>query len=179
MTHTRIQPRALVLVALIGLVALTRLLPHPPNFTPLLAIALFAGALFADRRLAVLVPLAALLLTDALLGWHATWAFVYGSVALASLLGLWGLRNRRSVARVGGFALGGSVLFFVLTNLGVWLVQDLYPPTPAGLSACFLAAIPFFHNTLLSTLVYCVALFGGLALAERSGVFAGALRGSR
>lgn len=171
--------RGVFLLALIGVVALTRLLPHPPNFTPVLALALFGAGVFADRRVAVLAPLAAMLLTDALIGLHATLPFVYGAVALTSLLGLGLLRDRSSPGRVGALALGSSVLFFVLTNFGVWLVQDLYPHTAAGLWACYLAAIPFFHNTLASTVVYALALFCGLWAAERLGLPGRAVRAAR
>lgn len=165
------ENRGLFLLGLICVVALTRLLPHAPNFTPVLAIALFSGAMFTDRRVAMLVPLAAMALTDLVLGWHATLPFVYMAVALTALLGRWIPRaGRLPLLRAGGMALGASVLFFVLSNFAVWALQGLYPPTAEGLVACYVAAIPFFHNTLAATLLYAAALFGGLTLAERSGM---------
>ncbi|MCV6603914.1 MAG: hypothetical protein OIF34_01315, partial [Porticoccaceae bacterium] len=84
----------------------------------------------------------------------------YGAVALITTMGFW-LRKGRTVAATAGFALGGSVLFFVLTNFGVWLSGAMYPMTPSGLMACYVAAIPFFHNTLIATALYSALLFSG------------------
>lgn len=158
--------RLFLLVALVALAAATRLLPHPPNFAPIAAIALFAGATFADRRLAFAVPFVALFATDLLLGLHATMPFVYAGFALTVLLG-GALARQRGVTRLAGVATGASVLFFVLTNFGVWMVQGLYPHTAAGLAACYAAAIPFFQNSLAGDLLYTGLLFGALALAEQ------------
>jgi len=91
--------------------------------------------------------------------------FVYGSFALNVVLGRL-IRDRRSPLVVGGAALAGSVLFFVITNFGVWLSSDLYPQTAEGLVVCYVAAIPFFRNTLAGDLLYACVLFGGFALAE-------------
>lgn len=166
--------RFLVLVAMILAAAASRLIPHPPNFTPIGAMALFGGACFAHRRAAFVVPLAAMFLSDLAigllsgnlsLGLHRLIPVVYGSFALIVCLGFW-LRSRRTVLPIAGATLAGSVLFFVLTNFGVWALGSLYPNTWEGLVACYVAAIPFFHNTLFGDAVYSTALFGGLALAE-------------
>lgn len=168
------QTRPLVLVSMILAAAVSRLIPHPPNFAPIGAMALFGGACFADRRVAFFVPLAAMFLSDLAigllsgdlsLGLHRLIPVVYGSFALIVCLGFW-LRKRRSVLPITGAALAGSVLFFVMTNFGVWALGSWYPKTWEGLVACYVAAIPFFHNTLLGDAVYSTALFGGLALAE-------------
>jgi hypothetical protein len=145
-----------------------RLLPHPPNVTPIAAIALFGGAHFASKRAALAVPLTAMCLSDVLLGFgvHRVMPFVYGSFASTVFLGRL-IRDRRSALAVGGAALTGSVLFFVVTNFGVWLVGDLYPRTLEGLVACYVAGIPFFRNTLAGDFLYAGALFGGFALAQR------------
>lgn len=150
-----------------------RLLPHPPNVTPVAALALFSGAYFANKKAAFAVPLAAMLLSDLVLGLVRYGAailpampFVYGSFALTVCLGLL-LRRRRSPLAIGAAALAGSVLFFVLSNFGVWLRWDFYPKTLEGLARCYVAAIPFFRNTLAGDLVYVVFLFGGFALAQR------------
>ena len=146
--------------------AATRLLPHPPNFSPVAALALFGGASFASKRAAFLVPLAAMFLSDLVLGLHSLIPVVYGSFALITCLGLW-LRQRQSISRIAGAAVVGALLFFVLTNFGVWALENLYPKTWAGFADCYVAAIPFFCNTLVSNLLYSALLFGGLALAER------------
>ena len=160
------NPRFGVLTAMILLAAASRLIPHPPNFTPIAALALFGGASFADKRAAFLVPLAGLLLSDLVLGFYALMPVVYGSFALIVCLGFW-LRRQRSVARIAGAAVASAVLFFIVTNFGVWAFGTLYPRTAAGLTECYIAAIPFFQNTLSSNLLYAGVLFGGLALAEK------------
>ena len=159
------KPRFLFLAGMILLAAGSRLIPHPPNFSPIAALALFGGAQFADKRLALLVPLAAMFLSDLVLGLHPLIPVIYGSFALIACLGFW-LRRWRSVWAVVGAAMIGALLFFVLTNFGVWAMGHMYPKTPAGLLACYAAAIPFFQNTLLSNLFYAALLFGGLAVAE-------------
>lgn len=159
------KPRFLFLVGIILAAAVSRLIPHPPNFSPIAAIALFGGAQFADKRLAFLVPLAAMFLSDLVLGLHSLIPVIYGGFALIVCLGFW-LRRRQNVWAIGGAAIVGALLFFVLTNFGVWAIGHLYPKTPAGLVDCYVAAIPFFRNTLLSNLLYSALLFGGLAVAE-------------
>lgn len=175
-----IDKRVIALAGIVLAAALLRLVPHPWNMTPVAAMALFGGAAFADRRLAFLLPLAAMALSDLALGlmhgtgwFHSTLPFVYGAFALTVLLGRT-LTARRGVARVAAATLGASLLFFLLTNFGTWATQDLYPATPAGLVACYVAALPFFANTLLGNAFYATLLFGGLTLAERRGGPAGA-----
>jgi hypothetical protein len=129
-------------------------------------VALFGGATFADKRAAFLVPLAALCLTDFWFGFSLLTPVVYGSFALIVCLGFW-LHGRRSAGRIVAAALCGSILFFILTNLGVWALAPLYPKTLSGLSECYIAAVPFFRNTLAGDLLYSGLLFGGLAMAER------------
>ena len=160
------QPRLIVLAGMILAAAAARLIPHAPNFTPIAAIALFGGAQFADKRLAFFVPLAAMLLSDLVLGFHSGMTFVYGSFALIVCLGL-GLRSRRAPLSIAGAALTASLLFFAVTNFGVWAAGMWYPRTFAGLVACYAAAVPFLQNTLAGDLFFTAVLFGGFALAER------------
>jgi hypothetical protein len=159
------KPRFAVLMGMILVAAVLRLIPHPPNFAPLTAMALFGGACFTDKRAAFLVPLAALFLSDLFIGFYAGMPVVYGAFALTVCLGFL-LRRQRNATRVIGASIAGAVLFFILTNLGVWAFDALYPKTPAGLVDCYVMAIPFFGNTLLSSLLYSAMLFGGLAFAE-------------
>jgi hypothetical protein len=158
-------PRVAALTALIALAALARMVPHPANFTPIGAMAIFAGAVFADRRLALAVPLAALLLGDLATGLHILIPAVYGSFALNVLLARW-LRYRRTLVTTAAVTLAGAVQFFVTTNFAAWLA--FYPHTAEGLVECYAAAIPFFRNTLLGDAVFVLVLFGGLAVAERA-----------
>lgn len=155
-----------ILAGMILAAAASRLIPHPPNFTPVAAIALFGGAQFADKRAAFLVPLAGLFLSDLVLGFHRLMPVVYGAFALIVFVGIW-VRHRPSSLRIAGAAIASAVLFFVLTNFGVWAFGTLYPKTGTGLINCYVAAIPFFRNMLLGNLLYSALLFGGIALAER------------
>lgn len=165
MTRGRLLALAVVILAAAGL----RLLPHPPNFTPIGAIALFGGATFSDVRLAFLVPLGAMGLSDAVLGFHALAPLVYGAFALIVLIGVW-IRQRRSVPWIAIGSLGGSIVFFLVTNFNyaVWGSHLLYPKTWQGLLAAYAAAVPFFRNTVLGDLTYTALLFGGFALLERA-----------
>jgi hypothetical protein len=156
-----------LLTAILAAAAL-RLVPHPPNFTPIGAMALFSGAYLGRRgAVALVAPLGALFLSDLVLGFYRGMPTVYFSVALIVIIGWMALR-RVSPLRVGGAAIASSVLFFVLTNFGMWLSSGFYPHTLAGLEACYIAAIPFFQNTVAGDLFYAAVLFGGFALLERT-----------
>jgi hypothetical protein len=157
--------RLLALLAAVAAAAALRLVPHPPNFSPIDAMALFSGAYLGRRALAFAAPLAALFLSDLVLGFYAGMDFVYASVALVVLIG-WALSGHRTPLRVGLAALAGAIAFFVVTNFGMWLFSGFYPLTAAGLEACYVAAIPFFQNTVAGDLFYATILFGGFALAE-------------
>jgi hypothetical protein len=159
--------RILTLLSAIAAAAALRLLPHPPNFTPIGAMALFSGAYLGRRgAIALVAPLGALFLSDLVLGFYHGMATVYFSTALVVLIGALALQ-RRSALRIGAAALASSVLFFVLTNFGMWLSSGFYPRTLAGLEACYVAAIPFFQNTVAGDLLFSALLFGGFALLER------------
>jgi len=147
------------------LAALSRLLPHPPNFAPITAIALFGG-MYLDRKHTFLVPIAALLISDYFLGFYAGVTWVYASFLAIGCIGLW-MRNHPSVGMVIGGTLAGSVLFFIVTNFGMWLSSGIYPHTSAGFVDCYIAAIPFFRNTLLGDALYVTAMFGLYELAKK------------
>ena len=157
------NPRLKVIIALILAAGLIRLLPHPPNFAPIAAMALFAGAHVKNVRLAFLIPLAAMLLSDLVLGLHAGIVLVYVCMAIAVAIGMQ-LRERVRVVPVALAALASSVVFFVVTNFGVWATSGMYPHSIEGLTACYVAAIPFFQNTLLGNAFYTAILFGGFAI---------------
>jgi hypothetical protein len=158
--------RSFIGVILILLAALSRLLPHPANFSPLAAMAL-AGGVYLDKRFALFVPLAALFVSDLFLGFHNTILFVYGSFVLIGIVGLW-LKSHKTVLPVLGATLISSVIFFVVTNFGVWLTGGgwNYPKTIQGLIECYAMAVPFFRNTVLGDLVYVGLLFGTFEFAE-------------
>jgi hypothetical protein len=159
------KPRFLFLAGMILAAAGSRLIPHPPNFSPVAALALFGGAQFADKRLAFLVPLTAMFLSDLILGLHSLIPVIYGCFAFIVWLGFW-VRRNQSFWRISGAALFGAIFFFVTTNFGVWLFASIYSKTGDGLLTCYTEAIPFFWNTLSSDLIYTAVLFGGLRAAE-------------
>lgn len=165
----KLNPGPWVLGAMILVAVATRLLYHfnpglvPPNFSPVEAVALFGGAYFADRRLALLLPLVAMALSDLVIGFHNLLWLVYACVAASTVLGF-GLRGKVGPARVAVYSVIGSTLFFIVTNFGVWIGSSMYPQTWAGLLECYVAAIPFYKNTLVGTLFYAALLFGGFAL---------------
>ncbi len=154
-----------IVIGMVLLAALSRLLPHPWNFSPLEAMALFAGARIGQRLLALLVPLAALLVSDLLLGFYADIWVVYGCFAAMALAGR-GLR-RAGPGRIAAYGLASALGFFLITNFAVWAISDLYPNTAAGLAASYGAALPFFKNQLAGVACYLVLLFGGHALLLR------------
>ena len=146
---------------LIILAAMSRLVPHPPNFTPIGALGLFAGAYISMRRY-WLVPLAALLISDILIGFYhpVTMVSVYLAFIICTVIGRKVLLEHHSIFRVGAITLSASVIFFVLSNFGDWLSGFNYPVTWEGLVTCYVMAIPFFGNTVMGDLFYVALLFG-------------------
>ena len=157
--------RILALLSAILAAAVLRLVPHPPNFTPIGAMALFSGAYLGRRAIAFAAPLAAMLLSDALLGFYSGVWVTYLAVAAVVLIGSLTLA-RRSVLRIGLAALASSVTFFLISNFGTWMLSGMYAHTAAGLADCYVAAIPFFQNTVAGDLFYAALLFGGFGVVE-------------
>ena len=160
------KPRAMLLVAMILGAAALRLVPHPSNFTPIGALALFAGAQFDDKRWAFIVPLAAMFLSDMVIGFHSGMPVIYGAFAVIACLGFL-LKEKKTALRITTASLVAATFFFAVSNFAVWAFDRLYPLTFQGLVTCYIAAIPFFQNWLAGTLFYSAVLFGGFALAER------------
>jgi hypothetical protein len=160
------KPRTKLLIGMILAAAAMRLLPHPSNFTSIGALALFAGAHFDDKRWAFIVPLAAMFLSDLVIGFHSQMPLVYSAFAVIVAMGFL-LKEKKSAANIAGASVAAALFFFIVSNFGVWVFDGLYPLTLQGLVACYVAAIPFFQNWLIATLFYSAALFGGLALAEK------------
>jgi hypothetical protein len=159
-------PRAILVAVMISVVAFLRIAPHPWNFTPIGAMALFSGAMFRDRRVALLFPLMALLAGDFLTGMHRLIPVVYASFLLEVLIGTW-LGQRHSVPRIGVAVVFGALEFFLITNFAIWKVFDTYPHTLVGLGACYLAGLPLFVNTLAGDAFYAAVLFGSFAFVQR------------
>ena len=158
--------RLLLALGIIALAAALRIAPHPWNFTPVGAMALFSGAVIKDRRLAFLVPLLALFFGDIFIGFHKLVPIVYASFLVSVAIGFW-LRDRRTAGRITAATLAGAIQFFLITNFAFWQFGAFYPHTRAGLAACYAAGVPFFWNTLAGDAVYVILFFGAFALAER------------
>ncbi len=174
-----INPRFGILIIMVLLAALSRLLPHPYNFTPIGAMALFGGAYFANRLVAILVPLLSLWVSDLLLNNIVyseyypsfTWftpggLWIYGSFVLIGVFGMV-LLQKVSIRNVLISSLSSSVFFFLVTNFSVWLGSTMYPQTREGLLACYAAGLPFFQNTIMGDLFFSAVLFGAFELMQR------------
>jgi len=151
--------------ALMGIVILAvvaRILPHPPNFVPIGGLALFSGAHFSGKK-RYLIPLLAMFISDMFLGFHATMVFVYVSFLMIILIGR-SLKHAPQPARLFLAAIGSSILFFIVTNFGVWLTTNFYSKDLSGLVNCYQMAIPFFRNTIFSDLIYSFSFFYGYNL---------------
>lgn len=140
-----------------------RLLPHLPNFTPIAAMALFGGV-YLNKKYAFVIPLAAMFVSDIFLGFHQTMPYVYGSFILTGIIGLW-LKKHKSTKNIICSSLISSILFFLITNFGVW-TAGWYPKNLNGLFESYLMGIPFFKNTVLGDLVYSGMFFGGYEMIQ-------------
>jgi hypothetical protein len=149
-----------VALALILGAAAARILPHVPNVSPIAAVSLFGGFFFASRRTAVMVPLAALLLSDAVLGFYdlRVMAVVYAALLVPVLFA-----RSPSLVRATVGSVGASTVFFAVSNFAVWAFSGMYEHTVVGLAECYTLALPFFQNTLLGDLAFTLLLFGTYA----------------
>jgi hypothetical protein len=163
----KFNPGFVVPVLMVFAAAFVRLIPHPPNFAPIAAMALFGGAYFNKKSVAFAIPLAAMFLTDAIIGFHSGMWLVYLSFGLIVLIGMLML-NKVSVKNVIIASLTASLSFFIITNFGVWAFGTMYPKNIIGLFECYVAAIPFIQNTILGDLVYSGLLFGIYELIKAS-----------
>lgn len=167
-----LQIRLITLCTIVLATALFRLLPHWPNFTPVAALALFGAATFERKWIGLVAPFLAMLLSDALIGFHGNMTSVYVSFGLTWLLGLWALR-RPSAGRIAATSVTASVLFFLITNFAVWYGSAFYPQTMAGLMGCYAAGLAFYNGTsfflngLLGDLFFSAVLFGGYYLLQQ------------
>ena len=151
--------KIVLFIYFIGLIALSRIIPHPPNFTPVLAMAVFMPYLTRNLYSAMLVPLSAMFVSDLYLGFHSSMFWVYGSILLSTTLSQYTMSIKKTYVHLGSNALLSSTIFFIVTNFAVWTSSTMYPLTIDGLLLCYTMAIPFFGNTLAGTLFY-VSLLG-------------------
>ncbi len=170
--------RFIILSGLIIIAAVSRLIPHPANFAPIGAMSLFGAAYFADKKFSFILPLFAMFLSDLLINnilyaeyfggftlFTSNFWWTYGAIALIVVAGIF-LLKKVTLSRVLAGSLSASLIFFLVSNFGVWMVDVKYPPTFQGLLLCYEMGIPFFKNTILGDLVYCGVLFGGFEFAK-------------
>lgn len=151
-------------IALVVFGVVMRLLPHPANLAPVGAIALFGGAVL-PRKLGWWLPLAVMIISDLFLGTYNGILFTWAGFLLVSLFGM-SLRGQSNWIRVPIGALGSAVIFFIVSNFGVWTQGQMYAHTWAGLVQCYEMALPFFRNTFFGDFVYGWLLFGAFALSS-------------
>jgi hypothetical protein len=167
LTATPLWADLMLVAFLVGLVAVARLLPHAPNFTPVVGAALFAGATLHRRSLALAVPVLAMLVSDAAIGFEG-WGerlVIYAALMLPAAIGIAARRFRVSRMLLPA-ALASSLVFFAASNFAVWWFSGMYGHDTAGLAACFVAALPFLHLTVAGDLFWSAALFGGAFLVQ-------------
>lgn len=153
--------RTIILTSLLSvvLIIVARVVPHVPNIAPVTAVALFLGTRL-NKRYAIIVPLVAMLVSDALIGWY-DWRLmtaVYCSFAIIALFG-YAIRKQPTNTAIMATSIASSVFFFLTTNAAVWTLSDWYPKTVAGLLACYSFALPFFRYSLVGDLFYTTAIF--------------------
>lgn len=155
-----INPSLIILIAVV-----LRLIPHPANVAPITAMALFGGV-YLNKKYAFIIPLVAMVISDIFLGFSPSTPYVYVSFLLSGVIGLW-LKKRKTVLTIFLASLGSSILFFLITNFGFWLTDDIYPKTFAGQLEAYFYALPFFRNTILGDLLYTGLFFGSYELVLR------------
>jgi len=146
-------------ISLILILAFARLIPHPPNFTPIIAVAIVSGYFFKNINLSLLTLLAAMLLSDLFIGLYENMIFVYASLLLITFA-FHKISKKINFKNLFIYGFAGSLIFFIVSNFGVWAlgglgVNDLpYEKSLTGLVECYILAIPFFGNTFLSTIIF-------------------------
>ena len=175
MKYKSINPRFIVVLSVILVAALLRLLPHWPNFTPIAAMALFAGTYFDRKQFAFAIPIAAMFISDLVIGLHANMPAVYLSFAITVLIGMV-IRKKVNVGSVVLASFSSAVIFFLITNFSAWIASPFYPQTAAGLTECYIAGLMFFRDTasglsffmndLLGTTFFSAVFYGAFYLIE-------------
>ncbi len=168
MENRNILKRTDKILAFLGVIVLSafmRMLPHPPNMAPIAGLALFSGV-FIGGPLAFVLPLASMLLSDLVLGFHSAMFYVYGSFLLIVILGKL-LGKKQNAGKLVLAALSSSLLFFVITNFGVWASSNMYPHNFAGLLDAYIMGLPFLRNTVIGDLFYTFVLFYGYSFLTK------------
>ncbi len=153
-----------LLCSFIFILVISRIIPHPPNFTPIIAAAIFGPIFFKDRILGLAIPIIGMFISDLIIGFHAYQIVIYLTLISISLL----IPKIIKLVPLSFYALFSCLWFFLTTNLAVWLVWEYYPKTFDGLISCFVLAIPFFKNTLISTIIFTITFYYLNKIYEKS-----------
>ena len=145
-------------ISLILILAFSRIIPHPPNFTPIITIAIMGGYLFRNIYLSIATLLISMLLSDAFIGFYKNMFFVYLSLIFIVYI-FYKIGNKINFKNLFLFSIFGSFIFYLISNFGVWCFGSLYEKNFNGLIECYFLAIPFFKNTLISTIIFSYAAF--------------------
>ena len=175
MLYKSITPRFIVVFSVILTAALLRLLPHWPNFTPIAAMALFAGTYFDRKQYAFAIPVAAMFISDLIIGLLANMPAVYLSFAITVVLGM-AIRKKVTVGSVLMASISSAIIFFLITNFSSWLAMSLYPKNFTGLIECYIAGLVFFRDTtygfsffmndVLGTTFFSAVFYGAFYLVQ-------------
>lgn len=150
------------MILVILMAAILRLVPHEPNVAPIAAMALFGGT-YLSKKQALVVPILAMVISDYFIGFHSLWMWVYGSFLLTVIIGFW-VRRNLSFKNIVLASTVSSILFYLITNFGVWYAGTMYPKTLAGLWESYFMGWPFFRNTLIGDYGYNLVFFGSYAV---------------
>ncbi len=156
----------ITITGIILVAVVSRFIPHPPNFTPILAICMFSGIMFQDKKLSFLIPIIMMVISDAFLGFHNNLFWVYGTLLLIVGMGIY-MQDKVKLPTVILGVTSSSIGFFLITNFGVWLGSISYPQTLSGLALCYTAGIPFLKNTILSNFLFSGIFFAVYSIVSR------------
>tara|TARA_B100001123_G_scaffold122074_1_gene142089 strand:+ start:61 stop:579 length:519 start_codon:yes stop_codon:yes gene_type:complete len=150
--------KEIIPISFILILALSRLIPHPPNFTPVIAVAIMSSYFFRNIYLSFATMLISMLIADFFIGFYAHMFFVYASLLLVTFI-FFNTKWKINFKNLFIFAFIGSLIFFIISNFGVWIVSSIYEKSFDGLVQCYFLAIPFFKNTFFSTLIFSYSAF--------------------
>ncbi len=155
-------------LVLVLLGVIFRLMPHPANFTPIIAIALFSGAYFPSKLFKSITPLLAMLISDAFIGFYQGIEITYLAILISVFIGTFlNIQKFQFIPTIFA-SLSSSFAFFLITNFAVWLGSGMYEISWNGLTQCYIMAIPFYQNALVGDVLYTIFFFGSYHLYHRS-----------
>ena len=145
------------IIFLTTLLILSRIIPHPPNFTPILAGIIFLPLIKRDIKFSVFVPLGAMLISDFIIGKHSLMLWTYGPIIILSLLSYY--FTNANASRIASLAIASPAVFYLISNFGVWINSPMYTKDLSGLIQCYVNAVPFYASSAIACILFCSAFF--------------------